>query len=189
MNNKHYHIDVTPEEELMFNTKKTPNNSDIKIKEPRAFMVTGAVIIIHVICAACVLGFSSSIAAQKPDENKNKSEEIQSIAKKQDGVPVLDDKPTKTPSPPPSELSPRDKIAAPSNLFPKPDQANPLVPKIEHRPAKPSQNKLVSTYVVKSGDTVYSIAKKYRLVTARLLEINGIKDPKQLKVGQVLKFM
>lgn len=203
MNDKHYHIDVTPEEEHMFDIKK--QITEPKIKEPRTLVITGAIIAAHVVCAACVLGFSSTNAAQKSAEDKNKQEVVQSNIENQGDVPV-EAKPTEPSLPQTAALSSHNKIAAPPNLFPKPAQVAPSVPnvethppkpaqvapsvpKVETHPPKPAQNKLVKNYVVKSGDTIYSIAKKYHLVSARLLEINGIKDPKQLKVGQVLKFM
>jgi len=186
MNDKHYHIDVTPEEEHMFDIKK--QITEPKIKEPRTLVVTGAIIAAHVVCAACVLGFSSSNAAQKSAEDKNKQEVVQENSENRGDVPT--DTKTKEPSlPQTTALSSHNKIAAPPNLFPKQAQVAPSVPKVETHPPKQAQHKLVKNYVVKSGDTIYSIAKKYHLVSARLLEINGIKDPKQLKVGQVLKFM
>ncbi len=42
-------------------------------------------------------------------------------------------------------------------------------------------------YVVKKGDTLYSIAKRYRISVAELQRINGISDPSKLAVGQELK--
>ncbi len=42
-------------------------------------------------------------------------------------------------------------------------------------------------YVVKKGDTLYSIAKRYQTSVAELQRINGISDPSKLAVGQELK--
>jgi len=44
-----------------------------------------------------------------------------------------------------------------------------------------------ATYVVKKGDTLYSIAKRYKTTVAELQRINGISDPTALAVGQELK--
>jgi len=44
------------------------------------------------------------------------------------------------------------------------------------------------TYTVKSGDTFYSIVKKYKLNSDSLIKLNNIQDPSKLRVGQVLKF-
>jgi len=42
------------------------------------------------------------------------------------------------------------------------------------------------TYIVQSGDTLYSIALRHGLDVNRLVEINNIIDPKELRIGQVL---
>ncbi len=41
-------------------------------------------------------------------------------------------------------------------------------------------------FVVKRGDTLYSIAKKFRVTTERLSYINALSDPNRLTVGQTL---
>lgn len=51
----------------------------------------------------------------------------------------------------------------------------------------PSQSGASSTYTVKSGDTLSSIARKYNTTYQKLAELNGIKDPSKIYVGQVLK--
>jgi LysM repeat protein len=43
-----------------------------------------------------------------------------------------------------------------------------------------------ATHVVRSGETPYSIARRYGLQTSALLAANPSLDPKRLKVGQVL---
>lgn len=52
-----------------------------------------------------------------------------------------------------------------------------------------TKSKYTQTYQVKQGDTINSIAKKYHLVTERLMKINNIKDPNKIYVGQTLKFL
>lgn len=59
------------------------------------------------------------------------------------------------------------------------------LPKPNPLPPAPS---LTTTYTVKQGDTITKIVKKYKLSTKQLLELNHIKDPNSIKVGQVLKF-
>ncbi len=46
--------------------------------------------------------------------------------------------------------------------------------------------KRLCRYRVKKGDTLYSIARLSRVSVKRLLEINGIKDPRRLRVGSVI---
>ncbi|MBV8139387.1 MAG: M23 family metallopeptidase [Deltaproteobacteria bacterium] len=43
-----------------------------------------------------------------------------------------------------------------------------------------------TTYVVKSGDTVYRIAARFAISTTALMNANGISNPRDLRVGQVL---
>lgn len=50
------------------------------------------------------------------------------------------------------------------------------------KPATPT-----STYTVKSGDTLSGIAAKYKTTVAKLVSLNGIKNPNLIKVGQKLK--
>ena len=45
----------------------------------------------------------------------------------------------------------------------------------------------VDTYKVKSGDNLSTIAEKYNMKTAELAELNNLKKPYKLKVGQNLK--
>ena len=43
------------------------------------------------------------------------------------------------------------------------------------------------TYVVKPGDTLYSIARAHGLDHRELIALNGIENPNQISVGRVLK--
>lgn len=43
------------------------------------------------------------------------------------------------------------------------------------------------TYVVKKGDSPYTIAERFKVDATALLKLNGIDDPKKLKLGQSLK--
>ncbi len=43
-----------------------------------------------------------------------------------------------------------------------------------------------STYTVKAGDTIYRIATRYRVSVGALMNANGLSDPRDLRVGQVL---
>ncbi|WJQ02854.1 phage tail family protein [Geobacillus stearothermophilus] len=54
------------------------------------------------------------------------------------------------------------------------------------KPQKVSQT-TYTTYVVKSGDTLSGIAAKFKTTVKTLQQLNGIKDPNRIYVGQKLK--
>lgn len=43
------------------------------------------------------------------------------------------------------------------------------------------------TYVVKRGDTLYAIARRYHVSINHLVKLNGLSDPSQLEVGQRIR--
>ena len=52
-----------------------------------------------------------------------------------------------------------------------------FIPALSQRPV---------THVVRSGETVYHIANEYGVSVGRLMTANGLSDPRELRVGQVL---
>lgn len=50
------------------------------------------------------------------------------------------------------------------------------------------EQKFTKNYTIKQGDTIYSIARKYKLNVNRLIKINNIKDPNKIEIGQTLLF-
>ncbi len=54
-------------------------------------------------------------------------------------------------------------------------------------PAKPKPATGSRTHVVKKGDTIYNVARRYGLSPNEVLRANGISDPSRLQMGQVLK--
>lgn len=52
--------------------------------------------------------------------------------------------------------------------------------------SSPASSAAVETYVVKSGDTLYSIARSLGVRMQALRDSNGIADPSRIRVGQVL---
>ena len=53
--------------------------------------------------------------------------------------------------------------------------------------AGPSQPAATGTYTVRAGDTLYKIAQAHGTDVSRLIRLNKISDPTQLRIGQVLR--
>lgn len=66
-----------------------------------------------------------------------------------------------------------------------PPPADPLQAVPVPKPVKPVEKK-PETYVVKSGDNPWSIAKAHEVDLAELMKINEIRDAKNLKIGDTL---
>ena len=54
-------------------------------------------------------------------------------------------------------------------------------------PGTPTASAVPNTYTVKSGDTLYSIAREHGMDFRELIALNGIENPNQIAVGRVLK--
>jgi hypothetical protein len=52
---------------------------------------------------------------------------------------------------------------------------------------KPSASPAARTYRVRAGDTLSSIATRFKTTVAALMKLNKITDPRSLRIGQVLK--
>jgi len=52
---------------------------------------------------------------------------------------------------------------------------------------KPEPKPQVEYYTVKKGDSLYKIAKANKTTVSKLVELNGIKNPNLIRVGQRLK--
>src|SRR5699024_12142686 len=44
-----------------------------------------------------------------------------------------------------------------------------------------------TTYTVRAGDTLYSIARRYNTTVAKIAQTNNIKNDNLIRIGQVLK--
>ena len=62
--------------------------------------------------------------------------------------------------------------------------ANPALPAAPAQAASPAAP---ASYTVEAGDNPWTIAKKHGIKLENLLKVNEIKDPKNLKIGDVLK--
>ena len=165
---KTYHIDVTPEEDALFNPEavfklKEKNKKNTPISFGKVFCV---VVGVHAVIGVGIIATTSSAEA-KPKEQVDLAQPVDEIPKQYQEETT---KATPTPTPlPVATVEPMKQSTSDSN--------------------KPLNGKYTKEYTVKQGDTLYSIAKKYKLNTERLIKINNIKDVNKLTVGQKLKFM
>lgn len=79
-----------------------------------------------------------------------------------------------SPTPLPSLVSSPSPAASPS---PSPEAASPT----------PAPSITTATYRVRSGDTLLGIAREFGTTVKVLQELNGIEDPKLIRVGQILR--
>jgi LysM repeat protein len=171
-----YHIDVTPEEDALF--KDSARNKIAEKFVPNTFkkvfcLVLGA----HLLIGAAIV---MSTNTAKAGSNKSPVNSTEPIAE----VPVQKATPIATPEPiVQATPTPKPQVAAtkPTEAENKPTIKPPTV----QRP----NDKFVREYTIKQGDTITTIAKKYKLSTERLIKINNIKDVNKIQVGQKLKFM
>jgi LysM repeat protein len=181
--NTNYHIDVTPEEQELF---KEENAIMEKPNKPKAYSKATFLrifcIVFGVHLAAAAIMASSLISANAANAIEDKKFVGQEPSSPSSNVgnftttPVSSTKPTATDWPAAT--------ASPVVTYPT-IKPKPAIPTTQ----KPNSVKYTTQYIVKQGDTLISISKKYKLNVNRLLKINNIKDPTKLKVGQVLKFM
>lgn len=211
-----FHIDVTPEEDQLFRDIEAAKQEQKAFKPKSNLFVACLVVGIHIagVCALMALSSDDKQLAknildhpslEQCAEEAKKREEAEPKNIEQTALPAI---PVNAPSSAIATAPPPANTDAPMDSAPKKEdvvrtpldkplqQANiiPLVtPDVKPKNSsvvklKPNPN-VMKFYVVKKGDTVYSIAKKFKLRTDRLLKLNGIKDPNKIIEGQKLKFL
>jgi len=178
------------------------NNSDIEQPPPspinKSFLprnvgVIALIVFVHLVGVGCVIGLTPTTKELFARELFSKKEQVVVEEKIQEqplqaqATPIP--KPTVAPTPAPQQPQPvpnKENVSPPANI------ASVPAPAIQ-QPIKPIVTKnekgLITSYVVQRGDTVSKIAKRFRLSSKRLVELNKIKDPNKLQVGQTLRFM
>jgi LysM repeat protein len=178
-----YHIDTTPEEDKLF--RDIPI---IKTEVPKKGTFTKILCIVvslHIAIASVIVLSSNANAApeksQSLSSNTNTTEPKEvatsnSTTEKTNEAKVLETpKPKETPKPTTSSTP----ISPVNDWTNKNTKASPT----------PPIKLYTKEYIVKHGDSVYSISKKYKLSVDRLIKLNNIKDANKIQVGQTLKFM
>ena len=183
-----YHIDVTPEEDNMFRTKPMKKKTTDKYIS-NFNVILGVVLIAHLIGAAAVFGITPILNSKENSLNpaqtstptlcsttENKTTTNNSSSAKPAVTNVMKDvKPEQTTTNTPKV----------SNAL---STKHPIQNDCSNKTKSVSTDNLIREYTVKPGDTIYGISKRYKLVSQRLMDLNQIKNPNQLKVGQKLKF-
>lgn len=95
---------------------------------------------------------------------------------------------TKQPAvePPPAPVMPPrgDAALPPATVLPRPSFQPPVA--VEQAPATLEAG-TVQTYTVANGDSLSRIAKRFGVSVNEIMQLNGIKDPNKIRVGQSLK--
>lgn len=157
-----YHIDVTPEEDMLFRDVVKPVSSEKRFKMFSLPIMAG-VVLVHFAGAAVLFGSSKK--------------ETVPVVTEPEPVPLATPMPVSTPPPVVNNsLENAPKVAA----APQPSPA---------KTGEGPRSSITTSYTVKSGDTFYSIVRKYKLNPQTLIKLNNIQDPAKLKTGQVLKFV
>jgi LysM repeat protein len=160
-NKNTYHIDVTQEEDAWFKDPVIPSQEEKKspISFKTAFVIA---LVVHAIGAIALIS-----TAQKASAKELGTEPIKTTPAAQ--IPVQTPTPVPKPSP---DAQPVERQVSQTV------SAEKVVP-----------NNLTKVYVVKQGDSLNSIARKYKLSTQQLIKLNNITDPNKIKIGQTLKFL
>lgn len=159
-----YHIDTTQEEDKLFRDTTSELVQPKTLKQGAFTKMFCAVFGIHVLGAGVVSLCASSTNATTTQEHKKLPEQ----------APVAQSSPTPEPTPVAQVVQ---------------QPIKPIEIKVAPKKEANTKPEVAKVYVVKKGDTICAIAKKYKLSPKRLLQINGIRDTNKIKVGQSLKFM
>lgn len=86
-----------------------------------------------------------------------------------------------------SSLSPGDSLLIPAAHLPARMFGDTYEPRILARTTRPSTPGKTSEYVVRKGDSLAAVARKYRVGLRDLAKWNGLKPSSHLRTGQILK--
>jgi LysM repeat protein len=153
-------------------------------KEPRAISMKGAlavVVSLHVVAVFGIVYFSGSKNSNAEDKKFLLEDKTQYVGVEPTPIPS----PTPPPVGTPIDQKPVDgwnnkNVKLELKTYPNTKKAIPVQQNNSH---------YTKEYVVKHGDTFYSIVRKYKLDGNKLKEINKIKNENTLTAGQKLKLM
>lgn len=196
-----YHIDVTPEEELLYSDIQTENTKHESKTLSFFSQHKGAlslVVGIHLALITSIFALSppnsltdvevqatkNSNGSVNKEENKtNTSNQTVGVSPTDKEPPIPNLKQDSSQEWPQKNMTPR--------IVAKPEHKIPDIPKeqLQKSQNNKTNEKLKREYKVKQGDTLYSIAKKYKLSLKKLKELNRLNDNSTIKPNQMLKLM
>lgn len=172
--NPEYHIDVTPEEDSLF--RDLPEKSTERKFKFNNNLFKNKIFWIVLVVHASILTVLTVSA--KPTEKNTASTETLTEDQKYLSQPI-----------PEAPLASSTPTPVPVSNAPQTDVPIDRVPPKITTTKSPPQSHFTKDYTIKTGDTIFSVARKYKLNYDRLIKINNIKDPNKIRVGQKLKFM
>lgn len=87
---------------------------------------------------------------------------------------------------PPLPTAPAARRTTPTTVPTRRATERPTTSATPGRTATPTATPHLVTYVVKRGDDVYSIARRFSVTPALIISANDLKNPSKIKIGQVL---
>ena len=143
--------------------------SEPNMKLSRALLI---VLVLHVVAVAGIIAFNAIKSRQgvvPPSSVKTTSQ----TSSQKTAAPASTSE---------SSLKTRDETVVTKPAVKEERKAIAVKPAAESTPKSETKK----TYVVAKGDTPVSIAKKFKITSARLLAVNDIEDARKLKIGQKL---
>lgn len=172
-------------------------------EEPSTKLSTAFIVVfvLHLVAVGGIYAFHSIKAHRRAAEIGGRSEvvskatpaaqpqaappqQVQASAAKAAAVTPSASPKTATPAPvSAAPITKTEPVPAPVQSAAKPPSTAPTAP----APAQDAAASQAKTYTVVKGDNPVTIAKRLGVSEEELLKLNGISDPKKLRIGQVLK--
>ena len=180
-----YHIDTTPEEDKLFQDIPAA-----KLETPKkgAFAKIFCIVLSLHVAAAGIIALSATCSSANAAPEK--SQALSSVAE------TIEPTSATTSNVTASKLDTAEQTETPKptpSIAPVPSKKPQVITSTKKLPTtnqtKSASSLYTKEYVVKQGDSIYSISKKYKLSVDRLIKLNNIKDVNKIQIGQSLKFM
>lgn len=152
-------------------------------KQPRALSMKSAVVVVVSLHVLAIFGIAyfSDIKKSNAEDKKFLLEDKSQFAGIDDTIATPTPTPSPTPTPEYKHQEPWPKATPELKTYPNTKKAIAVV--------KEKNSHYTKEYVVKHGDTFYSIVRRYKLNPNKLKQLNNIVDENKIIEGQKLKLM